>query len=103
MNILDILPERELGIIEREGYLLLHKHGYKVKGARRCGRVRTRLKRALRARGQSFVYLQRQCEERGVWKIAFALMHIDGTEIDRTKTFRIVLGGGKSENTGTNQ
>lgn len=98
MNILDILPERELGIIEREGYLLLHKHGYKVKGARRCGRVRARLKRALRARGHELVYLQRQCEENGGWRLGFALMDIDSKEIDRSKVFRIVINGNRPTN-----
>ena len=42
-DILDLLPEKELAIIENAGYALLHKHGYKVRGARRDGRVRANL------------------------------------------------------------
>ncbi len=105
-DILDLLPEKELAVIEQAGYDLLHKHGYNVRGARKDGRVRTRLKRALERRGHELVYSCTQGDERGVWKIFFALRAIGGDVIDRTKTFRVVLGGRKGatdENAGTNQ
>ena len=92
-----MLPERELAIIEQAGYDLLHKHGYNVRGARKDGRVRTRLGRALERRKHELVYLCAEGEERGVYKLAFVLRAIGGDEIDRTKTFRIVFGGEKKE------
>ena len=89
-DILDLLPEKELAIIENAGYALLHKHGYKVRGARRDGRVRARIKRALKRRGHELGYSCRKGEENGEWRICFVLRRIDGEVIDRTKLFRII-------------
>lgn len=102
-DILDLLPEKELAIIEQAAYDLLHKHGYNVRGARKDGRVRTRLRRALERRGHELVYLCAEGEERGVYKLSFALRAIGGETIDRTKTFRLIFGGEKYENEGTDQ
>ena len=55
MDLLDLLPEKELETIERAAYDMLHKHGYPVKGARKDGRVRRRLKNALQRRGHELV------------------------------------------------
>ena len=98
-DILDLLPERELDIIERAAYEMLHKHGYPVKGARKDGRVRTRLKNALQRRGEELVYSCAPCDERGAYRLVFALRAIGGDEIDRTKTFRVIFGGEKKEET----
>lgn len=76
---------------------LLHRHGYPVKGARKDGRVRNRLKNALQRRGHELVYSCAPCDERGVYKLVFALRAIGGDEIDRTKTYRLVFGGEKKE------
>jgi hypothetical protein len=102
-DILDLLPEKELSIIEQAAYDLLHKHGYNVRGARKDGRVRARLKRALERRGHELVYLCAEGEERGVYKLSFALRAIDGDVIDRSKTFRVVFGGRNHEDAGTDQ
>lgn len=96
-DILDLLTEEQLAVIEGDAYAMLHKHGYNVRGARKDGRVRTRLRRALERRGHELVYLCAEGEERGVYKIVFVLRAIDGETIDRTKTFRLVFGGGNAD------
>ena len=92
MDILDILPEKQLAEIERAGYDLLHRHGYKVKGARRDGRVVCRLRRAMERRGHLLVHSCRKGEEEGVYKLSFALCDTNGNVIGRTKTFRLIFG-----------
>lgn len=94
-DILDLLPEKELAIIERAGYELLHKHGYNVRGARRDGRVRARIKRALERRGHALGYSCHRGDKPGEWRIFFALRKVGGDVIDKTKTFRLVFGSGK--------
>lgn len=94
-DILDLLPERELAMIENAGYALLHKHGYKVRGARHDGRVRARIKRALVRRGHELGYSCRKGEESGGWRICFVLRRVGGEVIDRTQTFQIIFGGRK--------
>jgi hypothetical protein len=96
-DILDLLPEEQLSVIEGDAYAMLHRHGYAVKGARKDGRVRTRLKNALQRRGHELVYSFAPFEERGVFRLVFVLRAIGGDEIDRTKTFRLVLGGAEGE------
>lgn len=96
-DILDLLTEEQLAVIEGDAYAMLHKHGYPVKGARKDGRVRTRLKNAIQRRGEELVYSCTPCADRGVYKLVFVLRAIGGDEIDRTKTFRLVLGGEKKE------
>lgn len=96
-DILDLLTEEQLDVIEGAAYEMLHKHGYAVEGARKDKRVRTRLKNALQRRGHELEYLFVPCDERGVFRLYFTLRGIDGDVIDRTKTFRLVLGGEKKE------
>jgi hypothetical protein len=96
-DILDLLTDEQLAVIEGAAYAMLHKHGYPVKGARKDGRVRARLKNALQRRGHELVYSCAPCSERGVYRLSFALRGIEGEEIDKTKTFRLVFGGEKKE------
>ena len=92
-DILDLLTDEQLAVIEGAAYAMLHKHGYPVKGARKDGRVRSRLKNALQRRGHELVYSCTPYAERGVYRLVFVLRAIGGDEIDRTKTFRLVFGG----------
>lgn len=91
-DILDLLPERELLMVERAGYELLHRHGYRVKGARRCGRVRARIKRALVRRGHAFGYSCRPGDAPGEWRIFFILRDTAGELVGKSRGFRIQFG-----------
>lgn len=98
-DILDVLPERELAAVESAGYALLHRHGYRVKGARRNGRVRARIRRDLARRGHRLGYSVRQTEE-NAWKLVFILRGADGRDIGRSPVFLLKFGekgGAKSE------
>ena len=90
-DILDVLPERELAAVENAGYALLHRHGYRVKGARRDGRVRARIKRDLARRGHRLGYSVRQTEE-NAWKLVFILRGADGSELGRSQCFLLTFG-----------
>ena len=91
-DILDVLPEKELAAVESAGYALLHRHGYRVKGARRDGRVRARIRRDLARRGHRFGYSVRRTEG-NAWKLFFILRGADGRDIGRSPVFLLKFGG----------
>ena len=89
-DFLDLLTEEQIAVIEGDAYAMLHRHGYAVKGARKDGRVRTRLKNALQRRGEESVYSCTTCNECGVYKLVFVpalLEAMRSTEQRHTASF----------------